>query len=134
MSQPGFWIPVVVMSLLAATRFQVSFYRRTTAGAFGEPTNEGPVIGNLDADRRQSLAAQAAQVTLIATFVLLCYVLIMFGSWGLSALPVLYAAALMFYDVRPDIAQKIFPSLWQKAAAPAIQQKMPSARGRRPSR
>jgi hypothetical protein len=134
MLQPDFWVPVVAMSLLAATRFQVSFYQRTTAGAFGQPTNTGPVLGNLDADRRESLAAQAAQVTLIGTFVFLCYVLIVFGSRGLFVLPVLYAAALMFYDVRPDLAQKIFPPLWQKTEAATKPRKTPPVRGRRPSR
>jgi hypothetical protein len=134
MLQPTFWVPVVAMSLLAATRFQITFYQRTTAGAYGQPTNTGPVLGNLDADRRESLAAQAAQITLIATFVFLCYLLIMFGSSGLYVLPAIYAAALMFYDVRPDLAQKIFPELWQKRAAPTSPQKTPPVRGRRPSR
>ncbi len=129
------WMVFQILSvLLAATRFQTSFYQRTTAGGFGPATSKGPVLGNLDADRRESLAAQAAQVTLIATFAGLCYLLIMFGSRGLSVLPALYAAALMFYDIRPDIAQKIFPSLWQKAESATSQQKTPPARGRRPSR
>jgi hypothetical protein len=40
--------------------------------------------------------------------------LITFGRRGLGALPILYAALLVFYDARPDIAQRIFPKLWQK--------------------
>jgi fatty acid desaturase len=65
-------------------------------------------------DRKRSLAANAAQVTLIATFVALCYLLINFGHWGLYALPILYTALLVFYDVRPDLAQRIFPELWRE--------------------
>jgi len=53
-------------------------------------------------------------VTLIATFVGLCYLLINFGRSGLYALPVLYTALLVFYDARPDLAQQIFPKLWQE--------------------
>jgi hypothetical protein len=114
MSQRGFWLPVVGMSLLAAIRFQSLFVTRTTPGHRGPPTNKGPVIGNLQNDRRQSLAAKAAQVTLIATFAGLCYLLIIFGRSGLYALPVLYNAVLVFYDARPDVGQRIFPTLWQE--------------------
>lgn len=113
-SDKSFWIPVVGMSLLAAARAQGAFESTTTAGHRGQPTRDGPVIGNLDQDRKQSLAANAAQVTLIATFVLLCYVLITFGHWGLYALPILYTALLVFYDARPDIAERIFPKLWRE--------------------
>jgi len=114
MSQPGFWIPVGSMSLLAAVRYQNAFESWTTPGRRGQPTREGPVLGNLEEDRKQSLAAKAAQVTLIATFALLCYVLITFGRSGLYALPILYAALLVFYDARPDVAHRIFPRLWQE--------------------
>jgi len=113
-SHPGFWIPVAAMSLLAAVRFHGTFEARTTVGPRGQPTYKGPIIGNPEEDRKRSLAANAAQVTLIATFAFLCYVLITFGRWGLYALPILYAALLVFYDARPDIAQRIFPKLWQK--------------------
>jgi len=41
-------------------------------------------------------------------------VLVAFGRSGLFALPILYAALLVFYDVRPDLAQRIFPKLWQE--------------------
>ena len=33
---------------------------------------------------------------------------------GLYALPVLYNAVLVFYDARPDVGQRIFPTLWQE--------------------
>jgi hypothetical protein len=112
-SQPGFWAPVVVMSLFAAVRYQVLFYARTTPGRRGQPTSKGLVIGNLEEDRRQSLAAQAAQLTLLATFTALCYVLITFGERGIRALPAVYTGLLVFYDMRPDIAQRIFSKLWR---------------------
>lgn len=108
------WIPVVGMSLLAAIRGQLAFEATTAPGRRGQPTQEGPVIGNLEEDRKRSLAAKAAQVTLIATFALLCYVLITVGRSGLYALPILYAALLVFYDARPDVAQRVFPKLWQE--------------------
>ena len=102
------------MSLLAAARAQGAFEATTTPGRRGEPSREGPVIGNLEQDRKRSLADNAAQVTMIATFVLLCYLLLAFGRWGMYTLPILYAALLVFYDARPDIAQQIFPRLWQE--------------------
>lgn len=113
-SHAGFWGPVAGMSLLAAARFQTQFEATTTAGKRGQPTSRGPVIGNLEQDRKQSLAGKAAQITLIATFAALCYVLIVFGRHGLYALPVIYAALLVFYDIRPDIGERIFPKLWQE--------------------
>jgi hypothetical protein len=114
MSDKRFWIPVVGMSLLAAARAQGAFDATTTAGRPGLPSREGPVIGDLEQDRKRSLAANAAQVTLIATFVGLCYLLLNFGRWGLYALPILYTALLVFYDARPDLAQRIFPKLWRE--------------------
>jgi hypothetical protein len=113
-SHPGFWIPVAAMSLLAAVRFQSNFEATTSLGPRGQPTYKGPVVGNPEEDRKHSLAANAAQVTLIATFAFLCYSLIPLGRRGLYALPILYAALLVFYDARPDVAQRIFPKLWQK--------------------
>jgi len=114
MSHRGFWIPVAGMSILAAIRAQRAFEATTTPGLARPPTRKAPVIGDLERDRKQSLAAKAAQVTLIATFVGLCYVLITFGRWGLYALPIIYAALLVFYDIRPDLAQRLFPKLWQE--------------------
>jgi hypothetical protein len=113
-SDKRFWIPVVGMSLLAAARAQGAFEATTTPGRQGEPSREGPVIGDLEQDRKRSLADKAAQVTLIATFVGLCYLLINFGRWGLYALPMLYTALLVFYDARPDLGQQIFPKLWRE--------------------
>jgi len=114
LSHRGFWISVAVMSLLAAARAQSAFEATTTPGSKGLPTHAAPVIGNLEQDRKRSMAANAAQVTLIGTFVFLCYLLIHFGRLGLYALPILYTALLVFYDARPDIAQRIFPKLWRE--------------------
>jgi len=114
MTRPTFWAPVAGMSLLAAIRFQGMFEATTRPGERGQPSSKGPVIGDLEGDRRRSLADKAAQITLIATFAALCYVLVAFGRSGLFALPILYAALLVFYDVRPDLAQRIFPKLWQE--------------------
>ena len=113
-SDKNFWIPVVGMSLLAAARAQGAFEATTTPGHRGQPSREAPVIGNLEDDRKRSLADYAAQVTLIATFAGLCYVLITFGRWGMNALPIIYAALLVFYDARPDIARQLFPKLWRE--------------------
>lgn len=113
-SQQSVWIPAVGMSLLASSRFQDLFEARTTPGAKGQPSRVKPVVGDLEGDRKRSLAEYAAQVTLIATYVFLCFVLIEFRGWGLYAFPPLFAAILIFYDTRPDIGQRIFPKLWQQ--------------------
>ena len=110
----NFWIPVAGMSLIAGARAHGAFESTTAPGRRGQPTRDGPVIGNLEQDRRRSLAANAAQVTLIATFAGLSYVLIGFGRWGVTALPIVYTAMLVFYDARPDVAERIFPRLWQE--------------------
>ncbi len=111
--RPGFLAPLFAMSLLAAVKAQSAFEATTTPGPRGPASQAAPVIGDLAADRRNSLAANAAQVTLIATFVLLCYLLSALGSWSYRALPPLYAAVLAGYDLRPDLAQRLFPSLWK---------------------
>ena len=108
------WIPVIGMSLLASVRFQDLFEARTTTGAKGQPSRANPVVGDLETDRKRSLADYAAQVTLIATYVFVCVVLIEFGGWGLYAFPPLYTLMLIFFDARPDIGQRVFPQLWQK--------------------
>jgi hypothetical protein len=113
-SDKRFWIPVALMSLLAAARAQGAFEATTTPGQRGVPSRAGPVIGRLEQDRKRTLADKAAQVTLIATFAGLSYLLINFGRWGLYALPILYTALLVFYDARPDLAQQIFPKLGAK--------------------
>src|SRR5450631_1300067 len=112
--QLNFRILVAAISLIAAARFQGWFESATTPGGRRAPPREGLSIDEAVQDRRRSLAANAAQLTLIATFMVLCYVLITFGRSGLYALPFLYSALLVFYDVRPDIAQRIFPALWRK--------------------
>ena len=113
LSRPGFWIPLVGMALLTGWRAQMSFESVTTPGEIGTARDVAPVIGDLEGDRRRSLAANAAQVTLIGTFVALSYLLSNFGRDGLFVLPAAYAALLIFYDARPDLAQRIFPALWQ---------------------
>lgn len=47
----------------------------------------------------------------LGTFAALSFALIAFGWTGLRALPIAYATLLVFYDARPDIAQRIFPKL-----------------------
>jgi hypothetical protein len=107
-------IPAAFMALLAAIRYQTLFEQRTTPGAKGQPSRVAPVVGDLERDRTQSLGEYAAQVTLIVTYVAMCFVLIEFRGWGLYAFPPLYVALLIFYDMRPDIAKRILPQLWQR--------------------
>ena len=113
-AEKSVWIPVIGMSLLASVRFQDLFEARTTPGAKGQPSRVKPVVGDLETDRKRSLADYAAQVTLIATYVFVCVVLIEFGGWGLYAFPPLYTLMLIFFDARPDLGQRIFPQLWQR--------------------
>ena len=115
-SNPGFVMQIAGMALLAAVRFQVLFNERTSAGPRGPASSLGPVIGDLEGDRRHSLADYAAQVTLIATFTALGYGLLNFGRAGLWALPAIYAATLVFFDARPDLARQILPELWRRGA------------------
>ena len=75
-------------------------------------TQESATFHIREGDRRMSLAAKAAQITIIATFVLLCYLLSVFGLRGLYVLPLLFTALLVFYDLRPDLGQRVFPQLW----------------------
>ena len=117
LSSPSFVAQIAIMSLLAAARFQVLFYERTRAGERGPASSRGAVVGDLEGDRRRSLADYAAQVTLIATFTALSYALSFFGGVGLWALPAIYTAALLFYDARPDLARRILPELWRRNEA-----------------
>jgi hypothetical protein len=110
LAQHGFWISVASMSLFAGMRAQDVFEATTT---IGNPAHAAPVVGNLDQDRSRSLADNAAQVTLIGTFVFLSYALITLGRPGFYAFPILYAAIVVFYDARPDLAGQIFPDLWR---------------------
>jgi len=114
LAQKNMFAPAAVMALLAALQAQVLFEERTTVGARGPASQAAPVVGDLVHDRRRSLASYAAQVTLIATYVFVCVTLLEFGGWGLSVFPLLYTALLVFYDARPDIAQRIFPELWRR--------------------
>jgi hypothetical protein len=113
-AQKSVWIPVIGMSLLASARFQDLFEERTTTGPKGQPSRVNPVVGDLESDRKRSLADYAAQVTLIAAYVFVCFVLIEFGGWGLYAFPPLYTLMLIFFDARPDLGRRIFPQLWQR--------------------
>jgi hypothetical protein len=116
LSNPSFWVMSALMAFTTAMRAQLSFESVTTPGARGTSPHAAPVIGDLDADRRRSKAANAAQVTIIATYVGLSYFLSNFGQRGFFILPILFAALLVFYDVRPDLAQRIFPRLWREGS------------------
>ncbi|MDQ2868645.1 MAG: hypothetical protein M3R59_09595 [Verrucomicrobiota bacterium] len=107
-----FWISAAVMALVTGARAQLRFEATTNVGKWGTSLHEGPVVGDLAGDRRTSKAAYAAQVTLIATYVVLSFGLIIFGRHGFYIFPALFAALLVFYDARPDIGQRIFPELW----------------------
>jgi hypothetical protein len=114
LSNPNFWVMAALMAFATAARAQQSFESVTTPGEPGASPYAAPVIGDLDADRRRSKAANAAQVTIIATYVALSYFLINFGQSGFFIFPILFAALLIFYDARPDLAQRIFPALWRE--------------------
>jgi len=113
-SRPGFWSAVVAMALLTGARAQHSFEMVTTPGKIGTSPHAAPVIGDLEQDRRRSKAASAEQVTIIATYVALAYLLGVFGPRALYIFPALYAALLTFYDARPDLARQMFPKLWRE--------------------
>jgi hypothetical protein len=113
-SLPSFWITAAIMALTTAIRAQQSFESVTTPGERGTSPHAAPIIGDLDADRRRSKAANAAQVTIIATYVALSYFLSNFGQQGFFILPIFFAALLVFYDTRPDLARRIFPRLWRE--------------------
>ena len=114
LSRPNFWITAAGMALATAARAQQSFESVTKPGERGTSPHAAPVIGDIEADRRRSKAAYAAQVTVIATYVALSYFLTNFGQRGFFILPILFAAVLVFFDARPDLAQRIFPELWRK--------------------
>ena len=114
LSNPSLWAMAAIMAFATATRAQQSFESVTTPGERGTSPHAAPVIGDLEADRRRSKAANAAQVTIIATYVALSYFLSNFGQRGFLILPILFAALLVFYDTRPDLGDRIFPSLWRE--------------------
>lgn len=113
-TQPRFYVPVALMALSAGVRGQLQFEATTRVGETGTSLHAGPIVGDLARDRRIAKAAYAAQVTLIGVYVALAYGLSAFGRHGLSIFPALYAALLVFFDVRPDIGQRIFPDLWRE--------------------
>jgi hypothetical protein len=114
LSRPRFWVTAAVMALATGARAQHSFESVTTPGERGRSPYVAPVIGDLEGDRRRSKAANAAQVTIIATYIALSYLLSHFGRSGFFIFPILFAALLVFYDTRPDLAQRIFPSMWRE--------------------
>jgi hypothetical protein len=113
-SHTSFWVTAAAMALATAARAQHSFESTTTPGERGTSPHAAPVIGDIESDSRRSKAANAAQVTIIATYVALSYLLSNFGQSGFFILPILFVALLVFYDARPDLAQRIFPRLWRK--------------------
>lgn len=113
-TRPGFYLPVVFMTLSAGVRAQLRFEAATRVGERGTSLHAGPVVGDLAGDRRMAKAAYAAQVTLIGVYLLLCFFLIHFGRNGLYIFPAIYAGLLVLFDARPDIGQRIFPSLWRE--------------------
>ena len=113
-SRPGFWISAAVMALVTGARAQHSFETVTRPGEIGTSPHAAPILGDLEQDRRRSKATNAAQVTIIATYVALSYLLSIFGRAGLFVFPALFSALLVFYDARPDVAQRIFPKLWRE--------------------
>ena len=114
LSQPGFWITAATMALVTGARAQHSFETVTTPGELGISPHAAPVIGDLEGDRRRSKAANAFQVTIIATYIALSYLLSNFGMRGFFVFPILFAALLVFYDTRPEVARRIFPRLWSE--------------------
>jgi hypothetical protein len=113
LSHPHFWVTAVVMAISTGARAQHSFESVTKPGERGTSPHAAPVIGDFESDRGRSNAANAAQVTIIATYVALSYLLSNFGQSGFFILPILFAGLLVFYDARPDLAQRIFPRLWR---------------------
>lgn len=111
-SRTGVWSSVAGMSLLAGMRAQEFFEATTSVGTRGAPAQSMPVVGDLEKDRQQSLGANAAQVTLIAGFVALSFVLVNFGGWGIYLFPILFAALQILFDTRPDLVRRALPELW----------------------
>jgi hypothetical protein len=89
------WLAVGCMAIMAAIHVLfVQTHRERTAST--------------DTAGGRSQAAIAVQATLIATFFLICYLL----GRNIFAVPPLYALVLIHYDVRPDMAESLFPNLW----------------------
>ncbi len=114
LSHRKFWVLVAFISLIAGLRAQLGFEATTVVGEKGTSPQAAPVVGDLAQDRKRSMADYAVQVTLIATFIFLSFVMTHFGEWGFYALPVAYVAILVLYDTRPDLGRKIFPEMWRQ--------------------
>jgi hypothetical protein len=127
-TRPGFYVPVALMTLSAGVRAQLRFEAATKVGKRGTSLHAGPIVGDLVRDRRMAKATYAAQVTLIAVYVVLAYGLSVLGHQGLFVFPALYAALLVFFDARPDIGQRIFPNLWREAREQPAGRKRKSVR------
>ena len=100
-------------ALIAGGRAQRAFLATVVVGTVGGSRHDAPVIGNIAEDRSRSKGAYAAQLTLIATFVALSYVVLTVGTDSQYVLPIIYSLLLVFYDTRPDLARRIFPKLWR---------------------
>jgi hypothetical protein len=116
LSRPSFWITAAIMALATGARAQHSFEAVTTPGEIGTSPHAAPVIGDLEADRRRSKAANAAQVTIIATYVALSYLLSNFGRSGFFIFPILFAAFVVFlrYPARPGATDVSESLAWGK--------------------
>ena len=114
-TESSFVLSVAAMALAAGARAQHRFEEATTVGTIGTPPRAAPVVGDLDGDRRRSLVAYAAQVTLVGTYVFLSFMLSTFGRAGVYVFPLVYAALLVAYDARPDLAERVLPDLWRGA-------------------
>lgn len=127
-TSPGVWMQIGIMSAGAAFRAHMAFTATTVVKGDAPVEDEATRRAAIEASVGRSRAANAAQATLIATYVALCYLLMSLpGYRALNLLPALYSAALLFYDARPDIGERLFPELW-RAPRPV----RASAEGRRP--
>jgi hypothetical protein len=110
----SFSIAVGLMAFFAGAHgyfVQAHRARRAPPSTAADPR---PVEDSTDGTARRLQADYAAQVTLIATFFLLCWD---FGRPMFYAVPPLYAAVLVLYDMRPDFAEELLPTLWPKLTA-----------------
>lgn len=114
-TEPSFLTTIAVMALSAGARAQHAFEATTTPGEIGTSPHAAPVVGDLEGDRRRAKAAYAAQVTLIATYLLLSYAAGVLGERAFAVLPILYAGVLVFCDARPDLAERVLPEMWRDA-------------------
>ena len=112
LSHRNFWVMVGFVSFIAGLRAQLGFETTTVVGEKGTPPRAAPVIGDIAQDRKHSKIDYAVQVTLIATFVFVSFLMIHFGAWGFYVLPFAYMATLVLFDTRPDLGRQILPEQW----------------------